>query len=109
MKIKKIFNKYKIYFVILVLGIGIFLPSKLPYVNLFALYINSFVIWIAAIILLGFKGKYLFLFGIGLLILICGLTVFKDSITAEVLGNSAFFIFLTATLSHFVEEIKGKK
>lgn len=108
MKIENIFNKYKIYFVIGVLVVGIFLPPKLPYVNLFAQHINSFVIWFAAIILLGFRWKYLFLIGIGLLVVISILTMFKENVIAEVLGNSVFFIFLTATLFLFVDEIKNK-
>lgn len=109
MKINNIFNKYKIYFVIGVLGIGIFLPSKLPYINLFAQHINSFVVWIAAVMLLGFRWKYLFLIGAGLLVLMSLLTIFKEDIVTDVLGNSVFFIFLTATLFLFIEEIRSKK
>ncbi len=106
---KKIFNKYKVFIALLILICGILLPSKIPYINLFSQQIDIIIVWLFIIILFSFKWRYLFMSGVSLLILICGLTLFKKDLMAEILGNSLYLIFLSATLSLFIQEVRNNK
>lgn len=109
MKIKLLINKFRLHLAMVLLVLGIFLPSKMPYVNLFAEQINSFVIWIVAVIVVGLKWRYLFILSIGLFLIISVLSFVNENIIAESLGNSTFLIILSATILMFLEELKNKE
>lgn len=109
MKIKFLINKFRLHIAMIFLVLGIFLPSKIPYVNLFAEYINSFIIWIVVLVVVGFRWRNLFLVSIGIFIVISLLTFMNKNTLAETLGNSVFLILVTATMLLFWEEIKGEK
>ena len=107
-KYKAFFKRYRFYLAVFILIFGTFLLQKIPYLNLFLLYLTGFLIWFIAIIAVGFKAQALIKIAIGFFIISLLLTLLDEKGFAERVGNGIYYILLTAIVLQIKEFIKNK-
>lgn len=108
-KYKVLFKKYRFYLAGFILAFGTFLLPRIPYFNLLLLYLTGLLIWVIAIIAVGFKGATLIKVGIVFFLVTMLFTLFSENGLAEGIGNGIYYIFATGIILLFIDQVKKKK
>jgi hypothetical protein len=103
---KNYIQKYHFELSIALVIFGIFILPRIPYVNLLFNYLIIIIVFLATLLMVGFKGASFLKIGVALFSLMLLLTLSRDNFIVEHVANIAYFILFFGSLLLVRETMK---